>query len=358
MLYYYLYPLRDTFIGFNVFRYITFRTFGALLTSMVIYFIFGRFFINYLRKLQFMQSIRNDGPATHLQKGGTPTMGGVLMWLGVLVSVGLWGEWNIYVALVIGIGFAYAMIGFLDDYRKVILRDPNGLASRYKFLLQMAGAIIPMIILFDGIGFDTHLIVPFLKTVTPDLGVVGYIVFSVLVIVGASNAVNLTDGLDGLVAVPSIVSFSTYAIFAYVVGNAVIANYLQLQFIPGVGELAVICGAIIGGCIGFLWFNAHPAEIFMGDVGALPLGGVLGAIAVLTKQEILLLLVGGIFVLETVSVIVQVISFKLTGKRVFRMAPIHHHFELKGWKESKVIVRFWIIAMILAILSLGTLKLR
>jgi phospho-N-acetylmuramoyl-pentapeptide-transferase len=215
-----------------------------------------------------------------------------------------------------------------------------------------------MIILFDGAGVDTHLIVPFLKTVTPDLGVAGYIVFSVLVIVGSSNAVNLTDGLDGLVAVPSIVAFSTYAIFAYVVGNAVIAHYLQLQFVPGVGELSVICGAIVGGCIGFLWFNAHPAEIFMGDVGALPLGGVLGAIAVLTKQEILLLLVGGIFVLETVSVMVQVISFKLTGKRVFRMAPIHHHFELKGWKESKVIVRFWIIAMVLAILSLGTLKLR
>jgi phospho-N-acetylmuramoyl-pentapeptide-transferase len=358
MLYYFLYPLKDTFIGFNVFRYITFRTFGAVLTAMLFYFVFGKVFINYLRRLQFMQSIRDDGPATHLQKGGTPTMGGVLMWLGILLSVVLWGAWNMYVALVMGIGLAYAMIGFIDDYRKVILKNPKGLASRYKFLLQLACAAIPMVILFDGTDFSTQLVVPFFKTVTPDLGVIGYVIFSVLVIVGASNAVNLTDGLDGLVAVPSIVAFATYAVFAYIVGNAVISNYLQLNYIAGIGELSVICGAIVGGCIGFLWFNAHPAEIFMGDVGALPLGGVLGAIAVFTKQELLLVLVGGIFVLETVSVMVQVISFKMTGKRVFRMAPIHHHFELKGWKESKVIVRFWIIAMILAILSLGTLKLR
>lgn len=357
MLYYFLYPLHDTFIGFNVFRYITFRAFGAVLTAMLIYFVFGKMFINFLRRLQFMQSIRTDGPQTHLQKGGTPTMGGVLLWVAILVAVAIWGVWNFYVIITMGVGLAFALIGFLDDYRKVILRDPNGLKSRYKFALQLAAALLPMVLLFDGLDFNTHLIFPFVKQFTPDLGA-WYVVFAMLVIVGASNAVNLTDGLDGLVAVPSIMAFSTYAIFAYVVGNIVIAQYLQLEFVNGVGELAIICGAVVGGCIGFLWFNAHPAEIFMGDVGSLPLGAMLGTIAVLTKQEILLVLVGGIFVLETVSVIVQVISFKLTGKRVFRMAPIHHHFELKGWKEPKVIVRFWIIAMILAILSLGTLKLR
>jgi phospho-N-acetylmuramoyl-pentapeptide-transferase len=284
-------------------------------------------------------------------------MGGVLICFAILLAVALWGVWNFYVIIVMGVGFAFALIGFLDDYRKVILRDPNGLKSRYKFALQLAAALFPMILLFDGLGFDTHLVLPFFKQIMPDLSG-WYILFAMLVIVGTSNAVNLTDGLDGLVAVPSIMAFSTYAIFAYVVGNAVISAYLQLQFISGVGELSVICGAIVGACIGFLWFNAHPAEIFMGDVGALPLGAMLGTIGVITKQEILLILVGGIFVLETVSVMVQVISFKLTGKRVFRMAPIHHHFELKGWKEPKVIVRFWIIAMVLAILSLGTLKLR
>lgn len=357
MLYYFLYPLHDSVVGFNVFRYITFRAFGAVLTAMLIYFVFGKMFINFLRRLQFMQSIRTDGPATHLQKGGTPTMGGVLLWGAILVAVALWGVWNFYVIITLGVGFAFALIGFLDDYRKVILRDPNGLRARYKFPLQLAAGLLPMILLFDGLGFDTHLVLPFVKQATPDLGG-WYLLFSMLVVVGTSNAVNLTDGLDGLVAVPSIMAYATYAIFAYIAGHMVISTYLQLQYIPGVGELAVICGAVIGACIGFLWFNAHPAEIFMGDVGALPLGAMLGTIAVLTKQEILLVLVGGIFVLETVSVIVQVISFKLTGKRVFRMAPIHHHFELKGWKEPKVIVRFWIIAMILAILSLGTLKLR
>lgn len=357
MLYYFLYPLRDTYVGANVFTYITFRSFGAVMTAMLIYFVFGKMFINFLRRLQFMQSIRSDGPQTHLQKGGTPTMGGVLLWIAIFVSVGLWARWNFYVIITMGVGLAFALIGFLDDYRKVILRDPNGLKSRYKFGLQLAAALLPMVLLFDGLGFDTHLVLPFFKQATPDIGG-WYLLFATLVIVGASNAVNLTDGLDGLVAVPSIMAFTTYAIFAYVVGHMVIAQYLQLQFINGVGELAVICGAVVGGCIGFLWFNAHPAEIFMGDVGSLPLGAVLGTVAVITKQEILLVLVGGIFVLETVSVIVQVISFKMTGKRVFRMAPIHHHFELKGWKEPKVIVRFWIIAMVLAILSVGTLKLR
>ncbi len=357
MLYYLLYPLRDAFIGFNVFRYITFRAFGAMLTAMLIYFVFGKIFINFLRRQQFMQSIRSDGPQTHLQKGGTPTMGGVLLWVAILVAVALWGVWNFYVIITMGVGLAFALIGFLDDYRKVILRDPNGLKSRYKFALQLAAAALPMILLFDGLGFNTHLVFPFFKQFTPELGA-WYVLFGTLVIVGASNAVNLTDGLDGLVAVPSIMAFSTYAIFAYIVGHMMIAQYLQLEFVNGVGELAVVCAAVVGGCIGFLWFNAHPAEIFMGDVGSLPLGAMLGTVAVLTKQEVLLVLVGGIFVLETVSVMVQVISFKLTGKRVFRMAPIHHHFELKGWKEPKVIVRFWIVAMVLAILSLGTLKLR
>jgi len=358
MLYHFLYPLHDQLVGFGVFRFITFRAFFALFTSMIIYFVFGGALIKFLRKRQYWQAIRDDGPIEHLNKGTTPTMGGVLLWVGILISVGLWARWdNPYIPLTAGVALAYGLIGFFDDYRKVILRDSHGLRARYKFPLQVLVGIIAALILFDGIGFDCRLSLPFFKTVTPDLGWL-YIPFAVFLIVGVSNAVNLTDGLDGLVTMPSIMSFMAYGVFAFVAGHATIATYLNVPFIPASGELTVFCAAIVGGCIGFLWFNAQPAQIFMGDVGSLPTGAALAMIAIITKNELLLMLVGGIFLLETVSVIAQVISFKLTGKRVFKMAPLHHHFELKGWKESKVIVRFWVIAFILAMLSLSTLKLR
>lgn len=358
MVYHFLYPLHEHLVGFGVFRYITFRAFLALFTAMAVYFIFGGQLVRYLERRQLYQAIRNDGPIAHLDKGTTPTMGGVLLWIGIFISVAIWARWdNPYIPLMAGVALAYGLIGFLDDYKKVILRDSHGLRARYKFPLQVLVALIAALILFDGIGFDERLSIPFMKTFTPDLGWV-YIPFAIFVIVGVSNAVNLTDGLDGLVALPSVMSFMAYAVFSYVAGHAAIAAYLGVPFVPASGEMAVFCMAIVGGCIGFLWFNAQPAQIFMGDVGALPLGAVLAIVAIITKNEILLILVGGVFFLETVSVIVQVISFKLTGKRVFKMAPLHHHFELKGWKESKVIVRFWIIAFILAVLSLSTLKIR
>ncbi|MBI2091529.1 MAG: phospho-N-acetylmuramoyl-pentapeptide-transferase [Deltaproteobacteria bacterium] len=359
MLYHLLYPLHDQFAAFNVFRYITFRTFAAMFTAMIIYFVFGRFLIAYMQRKQFWQSIRDDGPIMHLQKGKTPTMGGLLIWAGVLFATIMWARLdNPYVFIVMGVGIAYALIGFLDDYRKIILRDSHGLRARYKFPLQVGVALFACLFLFDGLGFDRHLAVPFVKSFYPLLSTTAFVALASFIVVGTSNAVNLTDGLDGLVAVPAIMAFFAYAILSYTAGHMKMASYLAVPFIPGAGELTIICGGIMGALIGFLWFNAQPADIFMGDVGALPLGAVLGMIAVITKNELLLTLVGGIFMLETVSVITQVISFKLTGKRVFRMAPLHHHFELKGWKESKVIVRFWIIALILALLSLSTLKLR
>jgi len=358
MLYYLLYPLHTEFIGFNVFRYITFRTFMATFTAMAIYFILGKRIIAYLTKKQFWQTVRDDGPVSHMDKRGTPTMGGLLLWFSVFISVLLWSRFlEPFVILAICLVVCFGAIGFIDDYRKVILRDPKGLRARYKFPLQLAVATLAMFVLYDVVGLSSDLAVPFFKGVRPELGL-WYVPFAVLVIVGASNAVNLTDGLDGLVSVPSIVAFLAYGVLAYVAGNALISEYLAVHFVPGSGELAVMCGAVAGACVGFLWYNAHPASIFMGDVGSLPLGALLGYVAVVTKNEILLVLIGGIFVLETVSVITQVISFKLTGKRVFKMAPLHHHFELKGWSESKVIVRFWIIAIILALASLATLKLR
>ncbi|EFK96668.1 Phospho-N-acetylmuramoyl-pentapeptide- transferase [sediment metagenome] len=325
---------------------------------MVIYFIFGDPMIKYLAKKQLWQTVRNDGPVTHMDKRGTPTMGGILLWIAVLGSTLLWTRFDqLFVVIGLALAFCFAAIGFLDDYRKVILRDAKGLRARHKFPLQVAFAVMAVLVLFDGIGLSKHLSVPFFKTVYPDIGL-WYYFFAVIVIVGASNAVNLTDGLDGLVSVPSIVAFFAFGVLAYIAGHVRIASYLVIPSVPGSGELTVLCGAVVGACIGFLWFNAHPASVFMGDVGSLPLGAVLGYVSVVTKNEILLLFIGGIFVLETISVITQVVSFKLTGKRIFKMAPLHHHFELKGWPESKVIVRFWIIAFILAIVSLTTLKLR
>lgn len=367
MIYHFLYPLHDQYVGFGVFQYITFRTFMALFTALLVYLMLGRTLIRWLARRQFWQTVRDDGPVTHMRKEGTPTMGGLLLWLAVGIALLLWARWdNFYVCYTVAVGLGFGLIGFLDDYRKLILRDPKGLRARYKFPLQMGLGVVAMLILFDGFGFDRHLSIPFFKAVMPDLGW-WYILFGTLVVVGASNAVNLTDGLDGLVTGPGIMAFLAYATIAYLVGHAAIAGYLQIPFpadspmgagIPGVGELTVLCGAVVGGLIGFLWFNAHPAEVFMGDVGSLPMGALLGTVALLTKHELLLLIVGGIFVLETVSVIVQVVSFKLTGRRVFRMAPIHHHFELKGWPESRVIIRFWIIALVLALVSLMTLKVR
>lgn len=358
MLYYLLYPLHVEYTGFNVFRYITFRTFMATFTAMVIYFAFGKLSIRLLSRRQFWQTVRSDGPVTHMDKRGTPTMGGLLMWVAVFVSVFIWSRFmDQFVVLALGLVILFGVIGFIDDYRKVILRDAKGLRARWKMPMQLAAAIITALVLFDVIGLSDTLTIPFFKNFRPELGN-WHIVLAVLVIVGASNALNLTDGLDGLVSVPSMVAFLAYAILAYVAGHAAIARYLAIQWVPGGGELAVICGAVVGAVTGFLWYNAHPATVFMGDVGSLPLGALLGYISVVTKNEILLLFIGGIFVLETISVITQVVSFKLTGKRVFRMAPIHHHFELKGWSESKVIVRFWIISIILALASLATLKIR
>ena len=358
MLYYLLYPLYSEYIGFNVFRYITFRTFMATFTAMGFYFLLGKPMIRYLARRQFWQTVRNDGPVTHMDKRGTPTMGGILIWLSVLFSVLLWSRFGEpYVLTAIMLVFFYAVIGFIDDYRKVILRDSKGRRSRWKFPLMVIGATIVVFVLFNFLDLSTELSVPFFKNFQPELGWV-YIPFAVIVIVGASNAVNLTDGLDGLVSVPSMVAFLAYAILAYVAGHASIARYLAVQWVPGSGEMAIICGAVVGALTGFLWYNSHPASIFMGDVGSLPLGALLGYVAVVTKNEILLILIGGIFVLETVSVITQVASFQLTGKRIFKMAPLHHHFELKGWPEDKVIVRFWIISIILALASLSTLKIR
>lgn len=358
MLYYFLYPLREDFIIFNLFKYITFRTFGALMTAMVVYLLLGKRFIRYLTRNQVGQFIRDEGPKSHFSKKGTPTMGGLLIIFAFGVSIALWGNWeNAYLWLATFVLFSFAGIGFYDDFKKQIRKENLGLRAKYKFSLQIIFSLAAGFFLLHYLDFSTILILPFFKTMQIDLGW-WYLGLIVLVIVGTSNAVNLTDGLDGLVAVPNIFAFGTYGILTYVAGHQVIANYLQIALVPGASELAVFCGALIGGLVGFLWFNSHPAEIFMGDTGSLSLGAALGMVAILAKAEILLILIGGIFVLETVSVITQVLSFKLTGKRIFRMAPLHHHYELKGWPEPKIIVRFWIISFILSLLSLATLKIR
>ncbi|MFH1653293.1 MAG: phospho-N-acetylmuramoyl-pentapeptide-transferase [Pseudomonadota bacterium] len=358
MLYYILYPLRDDFIVFNVFRYITFRALMAFFTALLIYFVMSPYFNRMIKKLHLWQTIRTDGPVSHMDKRGVPTMGGILIILSTLISVLLWTRLdNLLVLLGILVMLLFGGIGLCDDLIKIFQKDAHGLRARYKFPLQLLFAVICSILLFSVAGFDTSLSVPFFKSFQPNLGWF-YIPFAMLVIVSASNAVNLTDGLDGLVSVPSIVSFFAYAVLAYIAGHMNIAQYLVVPFVPGAGELSIFSTAIVGALMAFLWFNSHPASIFMGDVGSLSLGAVLGYVAVATKNEFLLILIGGIFVLETVSVITQVISFQLLGKRIFRMAPIHHHFELKGWPENKVIVRFWIISFILALGSLATLKLR
>ena len=359
MLYHLLYPLHTTFSVFNVFRYITFRTIYASLTAFLICFLLGPWMIRKLAQMQVGQYIRNDGPKTHLDKAGTPTMGGTLIILSVVVSILLWSDLtNFYVWITLFVVVGYGLVGFIDDYLMQVKKQSKGLSVRTKLVWQAIIALIAGFLVYISPDFSTQITIPFFKNVSPDFGW-GYIIFAAFVIVGASNAVNLTDGLDGLAIGPVIIAATTYMIFAYVAGHVKIADYLQINYVSGSGELAIFCGAIVGSGMGFLWFNTYPAQIFMGDVGSLSLGAFLGTVAVITKQEILLVLVGGLFVIEALSVIFQVSFFKMTsGKRIFRMAPLHHHFELKGWPEPKVIVRFWIIAIALAMLAMSTLKLR
>lgn len=360
MLYSLLYSLHDWFSPFNVFRYITFRSALAVLTAMIITFILGPKVIKRLGRFSVTQQVRDDGPQTHLGKTGTPTMGGVLIIISIIVTVLLWGDLtNKYILTMIFSLVGFGTIGFIDDYLKVVKRNPKGLSGYYKFGAQvlLALAISMFLYMNPKDPYNDVLSIPFFKKWLFDLGWF-YVPFSIIVIVGSSNAVNLTDGIDGLAVGLVGISVLATGILVYISGNFKFSQYLQVLYIPGTGELTVFCGAILGASLGFLWYNSYPADVFMGDVGSLSLGGVLGTLAVITKQEIVLAVVGGIFVIETLSVVFQVASFKLTGKRMFRMAPIHHHFELKGWPEPKVIVRFWIVGIMLALLSLATLKLR
>ena len=359
MLFHLLYPLHATYSFFNVFRYITFRTIYAAITALVICFIIGPWMIRRLRDLRIGQTIREDGPGSHINKKGTPTMGGILIIFSIAVSTLLWANLTVdYVWLVLTVTLGYGLIGFLDDYRKLVDRNSRGISGWKRLSAEISIALFVSVILYIKPGFSSNITIPFFKTALPDLGW-AYILLSVFIIVGAANAVNLTDGLDGLAIGPAITCVMTYLLFSYFAGNIRIARYLQIPYVAGTGELAIFCGAAVGAGIGFLWYNAYPAQVFMGDVGSLSLGGALGTLAIVTKQEILLAIVGGIFVVETFSVILQVGWFKLTGgRRIFRMAPLHHHFELKGWPEPKVIVRFWIISILLALVAISTLKLR
>jgi phospho-N-acetylmuramoyl-pentapeptide-transferase len=358
MLYHLLYPMASDIGVLNVFRYITFRTFGAAITALLLSLVFGPWMIRRLRALQMGQVVRDDGPETHKKKSGTPTMGGVLILFALLTATLLWVDLtNISVWVVIMVTGGYGLVGWVDDYLKVVKKNTKGLSARQKLVCQFIIAGIASYLLMQYTHVRSDLRVPFFKNFILDLGWL-YIPFAMCVIVGASNAVNLTDGLDGLATGPTITSMLTYMLLAYLAGHAKLADYLEIPYIAGAGELSVFCAAVAAAGLGFLWFNTHPAEVFMGDVGSLSLGGAIGTVAVVTKNEILLIVIGGIFVLEALSVMIQVISFKTRGKRVFKMAPIHHHFELKGWAEPKVIVRFWIISILLAIVALSTLKLR
>ena len=347
--------------AFNVFNYITLRAVLACLTALLITFLIGPALIRRLTAYKVVQAVRDDGPQTHLAKAGTPTMGGALILAAITITVLLWADLqNRLVWVVLWVMLGFGAIGWVDDYRKVMARNPKGLSARAKFFWQSvigAGAAC-YLAFYTSLPAQTQFIVPFFKEVAYPLGAIGFIVMTYFVIVGTSNAVNLTDGLDGLAIMPTVMIGSALGIFAYVAGHAVFAKYLGFPYIPGAGELTVICGAIAGAGLAFLWFNAYPAEVFMGDVGALALGAALGTIAVIARQEIVLFIMGGVFVMETLSVMLQVASFKLTGKRIFRMAPLHHHYELKGWKENQVVVRFWIITMMLVLVGLSTLKLR
>jgi phospho-N-acetylmuramoyl-pentapeptide-transferase len=359
---YELVTFSDQIGALNVFRYQTFRAAGAIMTALLFVFLFGPAIIDMLRLKQGKgQPIREDGPKTHFAKRGTPTMGGLMILAGVTVATLLWSNWKSpYVWIVLGVTLSYGAIGFYDDYLKVTKQSTSGFGSKGRLGLELliAAAATFAVMRLDKSNLSTALTIPFLKTVVLSLGAVLFVLFGMLVIAGAGNSVNLTDGLDGLAIVPVMIVAATFGLIAYLSGNIKFAQYLQIHYVQGAGELAIICGALIGAGLGFLWFNAPPAMIFMGDTGSLALGGALGAIAVSIKHEFVLGIAGGLFVLEALSVIIQVASFKLTGKRVFRMAPLHHHFEQKGWPESTVVVRFWIISVVLALLALSTLKLR
>ncbi|HBC58517.1 MAG TPA: phospho-N-acetylmuramoyl-pentapeptide-transferase [Gammaproteobacteria bacterium] len=346
--------------GFRVFQYLTMRTILGVLTALLMSLLIGPSMIRYLSKYNVGQTVRDDGPETHFVKAGTPTMGGTLILVAIIVSTLFWADLsNRYVWVVLFVTISFGAIGWLDDYIKLVRRDPKGLRARYKYLLQSLAALVVACFLFYTAeqAVETSLIVPFFKNVSIPLGL-GFIVLTYFVIVGSSNAVNLTDGLDGLAIMPTVLVAGGLGIFAYLTGNFNFSSYLAIPYVVGVGEMTVICGALAGSGLGFLWFNAYPAQVFMGDIGALALGAALGAIAVVVRQELVLLIMGGLFVVETLSVILQVASFKLTGKRIFKMAPLHHHFELQGWQEPQIVVRFWIITIILVLTGLATLKLR
>ncbi len=361
MFYHLLYPLHESFGAFNVFRYITFRTAMATLTALLVSLLLGPWLIRHLQSIQIGQEIREEGPASHHAKKGTPTMGGILIITAVVLPTLLWADLsNEFVwTAVIATGL-FGLIGFADDYLKITRRRNLGLTAAAKFTAQVvvaAGLGVFLVWLSMRGQFSTELFLPFFKTISPDLGWF-YVPFVVIVLAGAANAVNLTDGLDGLAIGSVLIASATFCVLTYAAGNAIVSDYLGIANVKGAGEVTIFCGSMVGASLGFLWFNAHPAEIFMGDVGSMAMGGALGTTAILIKQEILLILVGGLFVIEAISVILQVGSFKMRGKRVFKMSPIHHHFELSGWDETKIVIRFWIIALISSLMALATLKLR
>ena len=361
MLFNLLTSLIDQYSFLNVFRYLTFRTGLSVVTSLVIVFVIGSPLIKLFSENMITGPIRQDGPIDHIiKKSGTPTMGGVIIIIGILSSTLLWADLtNIYVWTLIFVSLSLGALGLLDDILKIKFKNSRGLKSSYKLIGQIIIGLITFLILiyYSNHEFLYNLYFPFFKNIIWDMGLF-FILFGLFVIIGASNAVNLTDGLDGLATVPVMLVALSFTLISYVVGNTIFSEYLQIQYIPDVGELSIFCGSVVGACLGFLWYNAPPAKIFMGDTGSLSLGGSLAAIAIIVKHEIVLAIIGGLFVLETVSVIIQVVSYKLTGKRIFKMAPIHHHFEKKGWAESTIVIRFWIIAIILALVGLATLKLR
>jgi phospho-N-acetylmuramoyl-pentapeptide-transferase len=352
--------LAQFYSGFGVFRYITLRGILGVLTALGLALFLGPWLITWLKAQQIGQAIRSDGPQSHLSKAGTPTMGGALILLSITLSTLLWSDLSSrYVWVTLIVTLIFGAVGWVDDWRKVIEKNPRGLPARWKYFWQSIGGLGAALVLYMTAQspVETQLILPFFKDVALDLGIF-FIVFTYFVIVGSSNAVNLTDGLDGLAIMPTVMVAAALAVFAYLSGHAQFANYLHIPHVAGAGELIIFCGAIVGAGLGFLWFNTYPAQVFMGDVGALSLGAALGVVAVIVRQELVLLIMGGVFVMETISVILQVASFKLTGRRIFRMAPIHHHFELKGWPEPRVIVRFWIITVVLVLIGLATLKIR
>lgn len=359
MFYHLLYPLHTSIAGFNVFRYITFRSIGAAVLAFLLMLLLGQWFIRMMQKKQIGQVVRDNGPETHFKKQGVPTMGGLLILFSITLSTLLWAKLDEpLVWLALGVTLFFGGIGAYDDWMKVSKKTTDGLSARGKLVLQVLGALVVGLFVYIHPGYDGQLSIPFFKSFQPDLGIL-YVFFAIFVIVGCSNAVNLTDGLDGLAAGPTVVSSAVYLLFAYLAGNVVLAEYLHIPYVAGSGELAIFCGTIFGACLGFLWFNAYPAQVFMGDVGSLSLGGALGTIAIIIKQEFLLVIVGGVFVMEALSVMMQVGYFKATkGKRIFLMAPFHHHFEKKGWSEPKVVMRFWIVSIILGLFAVATLKLR